>query len=80
MEIVFTSLIHDNLDNVFLSLKKAMIGATSVNGYNTYNINYTVKVKLWRDGTLTVLIQCDADILITVINLLKKIMIFKYTF
>ena len=43
MEKKFTSLSHDKLDNVFFSLRQAMIRAMFFDADNTYNINHMGK-------------------------------------
>ena len=63
VDTAFHSMKREKLDNVFLSLKQAMLGALTVNGDNTYKLNHMGKDKLRRRGLLPVSIQCDQSII-----------------
>jgi hypothetical protein len=54
---------RETLDNVFLSLQQAMVGAMSVGGNNSYKLRHMGKEGLRRAGMLPVSIRCDEDVL-----------------
>jgi hypothetical protein len=56
---------RNNLDNVFLSLQQAMMGAMSVGGGNSYTLAHMGKEKLRREELLPVSIMCPPSLLET---------------
>ena len=59
----FDALSPEKLDNVFLSLQKAMESALKVKGGNNYKLAHIGKVKQRQNGALPHSIQCSPELI-----------------